>query len=333
MARFDVTLAGEITMDLVMYGLPEELPLERELLSSGMAMTLGGSSAITAHNLSALGSRTGFIAQRADDPFTELCFRELTEAGVDVTMAAAPKQGVGTGLTVFLQHGASRRAFTYSGTIGALRYEDLDLEYLCAGRHFHLSSFFLQSALQPDVPKLMAEMQRAGLTTSMDTNDDPEDRWGAQEPDALRETLKHVDIFMPNEREARCVSGELDIEDAMRKLAEIVPMLVVKRGAAGAMVVKGRQRWSEAATPTKVMDAVGAGDSFNAGFLHGLLHGQGIADCLRLGNACGALSTTASGGTTAFRDAMAMEEFFAGRGVRNPAAVRGAKAIEPVVMG
>ena len=61
MAQFDITLAGEITMDLLMYGLPEELPVERELLATGMALTLGGSSAITAHNLAVLGSRTGFI--------------------------------------------------------------------------------------------------------------------------------------------------------------------------------------------------------------------------------------------------------------------------------
>jgi hypothetical protein len=50
-AQFDVTLAGEITIDLLLYGLPQKLPVERELVADHMALTLGGSPAITAHNL------------------------------------------------------------------------------------------------------------------------------------------------------------------------------------------------------------------------------------------------------------------------------------------
>lgn len=58
LAQFDATMAGEITMDLLLYGLPEELPVERELVADHMALTLGGSAAITEHNLAVLGSRT-----------------------------------------------------------------------------------------------------------------------------------------------------------------------------------------------------------------------------------------------------------------------------------
>jgi sugar/nucleoside kinase (ribokinase family) len=73
-----------------------------------------------------------------------------------------------------------------------LRYEDLDLGYLASGRHFHLSTFFLQSGLRDD-----AAMREVGLTTSLDTNDDPEDLWDGP----ITETLKYLDILMPNERE------------------------------------------------------------------------------------------------------------------------------------
>ena len=173
MARFDVTLAGEITMDLLLYGLPEELPVERELLADGMALTLGGSSAITAHNLAVLGSRTGMIPQLGCDSFTDVCVAALRHVDVDLSRAVAAKGSVGTGLTVLLQHEHSRRALTYSGAISGLRYADLDLDYLASGRHFHLSSFFLQRGLRDDVPRLLAEMKDAGLTTSLDTNDDP----------------------------------------------------------------------------------------------------------------------------------------------------------------
>src|SRR5271156_3849617 len=128
LAQFDVTLAGEITMDLLLYGLPEDLPVERELVADNMALTLGGSPAITAHNLAVLGSRTGLISQLGADPFTDVCLGALRQAGVDLSHAVGPKTNVGTGLTVLLQHEHSRRALTYPGTTSSLRYEDLDLD-------------------------------------------------------------------------------------------------------------------------------------------------------------------------------------------------------------
>jgi sugar/nucleoside kinase (ribokinase family) len=311
LAKFDVTLAGEITMDLLLYGLPEELPVERELVADHMALTLGGSSAITAHNLAVLGSRTGFIPQLGADPFTEVCVDTLRQAGVDLSHAVAPKTNVGTGVTVLLQHQRSRRALTYSGTTSSLSYEDLDLAYLASGRHFHLSSFFLQSGLRDDVPKLLAAMRSAGLTTSLDTNDDPEDLWDGP----IAETLAHLDILMPNEREACRLANESSFEDAVRKLAEKIPLLVVKRGAKGALAVHLGVRYEAPGYTTKVVDVIGAGDSFNAGFLHAYVHRASIDDCLALGNVCGAYSTTSSGGVLAFSDLPRMQRFFESCGV------------------
>jgi sugar/nucleoside kinase (ribokinase family) len=309
--QFDITLAGEITMDLLMYGLPEELPVERELLATSMTLTLGGSSAITAHNLAILGSRIGFIPQLGTDLFTDTCSQALLNAGVDLSRAVAPKSGVATGLTVLLQHERSRRALTFAGTISDLRYEDLDLAYLASGKHFHLSSFFLQRGLRNDVPKLLAAMQQAGLTTSLDTNDDPENSWEGP----IAETLAHLDILMPNEREACRLANEDNLEDAIDKLAEMIPMLVIKRGAAGALVVHNGVRYEAAGHLTEVVDVIGAGDSFNAGFLHAFVQGARVSDCLKLGNACGAYSTTASGGTQAFSEPRRMQQFLESCGV------------------
>ena len=63
MPRFDVTVVGELNLDLILYGLPEQLEPERELLANRLALTLGSSSAIFAHNLSVLGSKVGFISR------------------------------------------------------------------------------------------------------------------------------------------------------------------------------------------------------------------------------------------------------------------------------
>jgi sugar/nucleoside kinase (ribokinase family) len=157
-----------------------------------------------------------------------------------------------------------------------------------------------------DVPKLFAELKQAGLTISLDTNDDPAGRWDGPIEDALR----YVDILMPNEHEACSLAKTADFESAVRKLAELVPLLVVKRGSHGALVQHGPERHSVPAVIVGFVDAVGAGDSFNAGFLHGYVNGKSLTHCLHLGNLAGALSTTAVGGTTCFRDKGQMNEFF-----------------------
>src|SRR5207344_183061 len=112
-----------------------------------------------------------------------------------------------------------------------LTLDDLDLEFLTDSRHFHLSSFYLQKGLRPQVPELFRKLKQAGLTISLDTNDDPDDRWEGQ----LFEALRYVDVFLPNAREAKKIVGTDDLEVAVNKLAEIVPTVVIKLGAEGAM--------------------------------------------------------------------------------------------------
>lgn len=297
MSQFDITLIGEANLDLLLYGLPEDLAVEREWIADRMAMTLGGSPAITAHNLASLGSRVGFITPVARDAFAGMCVQSLEATGVHVRKV--PVDGdLHTGVSILIEHAHSRRTLTYPGATNALRFEDIDLEFVTSARHFHLSSYFLQQGLKADAARLLARCRQAGLTTSVDMNDDPSGQW---EESAL-ELLRHVDIFMPNEHEACRLMREEDPEKAMRKLAERVPLLVVKRGRRGAMALRGSEQWMEQGIVVQVVDAVGAGDSFNAGFLHGFTSGWPVEQCLRYGNAAGAYSTTALGGVEAFRN-------------------------------
>jgi len=328
--RFDVTIAGELNADLILYGVPEELPRERELLVRGMMLTLGGSSAIVAHNLAALGSRVGFQSRIGSDAFGQIVLDRVAQSGVDVSQVrrnpAAPASsadGAGvpasTGLTVIMQREAWRNMVTYSGTIAELSLNDLDLEYLGDSRHFHFSSFFLQTGLQAHVAELFKKLKAAGLSISLDTNDDPEDRWDS----GLLEALRHVDVFFPNSREARRITGEEDMEAAVKRLAEIVPLVVVKLGAEGALARRGKEEFACPGVKVDFVDAVGAGDSFDAGFLHQYVRGEDLPACLASGNLAGALSTTRPGGTEAFRDQGWREEFF-----RKHAALVGPQAVE-----
>ena len=306
MARFDVTIAGELNLDLILYGLPEEMPPERELLADRMLLTLGSSSAIVAHNLASLGSRVGFQSRIGDDQLGEIARQRLEEAGVDVSRVRATAGSVKTGLTVILPRQGWRHILTYAGTIAELSLSDLDLDYLTDSCHFHLSSLFLQKRLQPDVEKLFQRLKAAGLTISLDTNDDPDDRWEG----GLRDVLPYVDVFLPNAREACRIVGTSDAETAAKRLADLVPLVVVKLGPEGAMARRGGERFCSPALNVTAIDPVGAGDSFDAGFLHQYLQGADLPACLAAGNLAAALSITCPGGTEAFRDRAYHERFY-----------------------
>src|SRR5579872_1528180 len=117
MPNFDVTIAGELNLDLVLYGLPAQLQPEREAIASEMMVTLGSSSAIVAHNLAVLGARVGFISRIGEDSMGQSALDRLAAASVDVSRVIRSSDGTATGLTVILQHGTWRNMLTYLGTI------------------------------------------------------------------------------------------------------------------------------------------------------------------------------------------------------------------------
>jgi sugar/nucleoside kinase (ribokinase family) len=302
----DVSVVGELNLDLILYGLPEDMEPEREHLAERLALTLGSSSAIFAHNLSRLGSHVGFISRIGDDPLGAISLERLAEGGVDVSRVRRSSGPTTTGLTVILPHSRFRHILTYPGTMFEMSFEDLDLDYLASARHFHLSSFFLHRALQPRIPELFRIMKSRGLTTSLDTNDDPDDTWGG----GLRETLKYVDVFFPNAREAQRISGCQDLQEAISRLGEMVPLLVVKLGEEGALALRAGERITSPRVVVDFVDPVGAGDSFDAGFIHQYVRGADLATCLGWGNRAGGFSTTRPGGTEAFRERQHLESFF-----------------------
>jgi sugar/nucleoside kinase (ribokinase family) len=306
MPKLDVSVVGELNLDLILYGLPENLAPEREVLANGLALTLGSSSAIFAHNLAVMGNCVGFISRIGDDPLGRISLQRLGESGVNVSKVRIVSGPAKTGLTVVLPRARDRIIFTYPGTMFEMGFEDLDLDYLASAKHFHLSSFYLHRTLRPRIAELFRRMKSGGLTTSLDTNDDPEDIWA----DDLLEVLRHVDVFLPNEREIMKITRTDNLRAGLGKLAHLVPVVVVKRGSLGAAAVQGATEISSPPFPVVAVDPVGAGDSFDAGFIHQYTRGAGLAACLRYGNLAGACSTTKPGGTEAFRDYAHFQSFF-----------------------
>jgi sugar/nucleoside kinase (ribokinase family) len=309
MPRFDVTLAGELNLDLILYGLPVELPPERELLADRMMLTLGSSTAIVAHNLAALGCKVGFLSRIGNDALGQIALERLSASGVDVSKVRHTEGEKQTGLTVILQRAKERNILTYPGTIFDLTLEDLDFDYLTDSGHFHLSSYYLQRGLRPHVGELCRRLKAEGLTISLDTNDDPDDKWEG----GLEDVLRYVDVFLPNAREAKLITKSDDLDKAVAHLARLVPLVVIKRGEQGAMAQRGPERFQSSPVKVDFVDPVGAGDSFDAGFLSQYVRGADLPACLAAGNMAGAFSTTMPGGTEAFRDRNKQQQFWNSR--------------------
>jgi sugar/nucleoside kinase (ribokinase family) len=304
LGTFDVSVIGELNLDLILYGLPPRLILEREHLATDLRITLGSSSAIFAHNLACLGNKVSFNSSIGTDPFGEICLQRLGESGTDLSHVRR-MPGKTTGLTVILPQRKQRYILTYPGTMFEMSEQDLDLSHVFSAKHLHVSSYFLQKALQSSLCDIFRKAKEAGLSTSLDTNDDPENRWSSE----IQQLLKYTDILLPNEREA-CKLAQVDgVEQAAELLSRKVPVVVVKRGSQGALARVSKDKFVAPPPIVDAADHVGAGDSFDAGFIHQYIRGGKIEDCLNFGNIAGALSVTRPGGTEAFRDAEHREAF------------------------
>jgi sugar/nucleoside kinase (ribokinase family) len=302
----DVCVVGELNPDLILYGVPPELKPEEEALIKGFRLTLGSSSAIFAHNLAVLGTRVGMVSKIGGDSLGKMAFDWLANVGVELTRVRVAAGGPATGLSVILTQPGHRFILTYPGTMFEFGHADLDLDYIFSARHLHLSSYFLHKALRPHIADLFRDAKTKGLSTSLDTNDDPEGKWG----DDLLNVLPFVDIFFPNEREAKKVAGTDDLQQAIDRLAQLCQFVVVKLGVRGAVARKGAEEWRRAGMRVASVDPVGAGDSFDAGFIHRFLQGGTPRECLNYADVAGAFSTTCEGGTEAFKDRSKVAAFF-----------------------
>jgi sugar/nucleoside kinase (ribokinase family) len=160
--------------------------------------------------------------------------------------------------------------------------------------------------------QLLDNLRSAGLTVSLDTNDDPTGVWRG----ILDLLLERIDILLPNEDELLQIAGATTVEQALDMLATRVPLIVVKCGTRGALVQWRNQRHYVAPLVVQPVDTIGAGDSFNAGFLNAWLAGEDPVRAAAKGNLTGALSTLRPGGVAALSDARLRKQFFSGHALK-----------------
>jgi sugar/nucleoside kinase (ribokinase family) len=287
-----VLVVGEINVDMVLQGAHAFPTPGKEVLVEDVVLTLGSASAICAMGLARLGRPVAFLGKVGTDPWGDFCLDAMRAAGIDVSRVIGDPR-IKTGVTVSITSPRDRALVSYLGSIRALRGEDVPDAAFAGFAHLHVSSYFLQQGLRPAVRKLFARAHAAGLSTSLDPGFDPSERWESDIVDTLAET----DLFFPNEVELAAMAGEGDVAAALRRLDNGRTRVVAKLGAQGCVTLEGGQPLALPAFPVEPLDTTGAGDSFDAGFLHAWLDGRTITDCLRWGAACGAISTRALGGT------------------------------------
>lgn len=300
-------VVGELCVDLIIEVENEIRFGQHEQIVPMTTLTMGSSSAITACGAAALGVATRLISVRGDDTFGRFLDAELRVRGVD-TAGVRVDESLPTGASTHLTRPSGDRAIlTSMGSIGTVRAADVTAADLASAAHLHVGSFFLQHALQEDAPGLFRAVRTAGLTTSLDGNFDPEERWDS----GILEVMPHVDVFFGNEEELTGITGTDGIDAAIETLLAIMPagaVVVAKLGADGAVAAwrsdDGVARVGASVPPLdeELVDTVGAGDTLAAGFLAACLEGQSVERAIAFAVACGTASTRGAGGVGAQPD-------------------------------
>jgi len=293
--KFDIAVIGDVNPDLILTGkniIPEFGQVEKWI--DDAELTIGGSAGIFAVGAAKLGLKVTFIGKVGDDHFGYFMKDRMTAQGIDVS-GLVIDPSVKTGLSISLSDGNDRAILTFGGSNLLLNFQDIDFEIVAQSRHLHSGSFYLLNNIRQDLAIIYKKAKEMGLSTSIDTNYDPKEKW----EDDIFNVLDYTDVFLPNMTELMAISGEKDPDSAIRHLTKNRNLLVVvKNGEDGAFAEKDKVRYSAETIQVKPIDTTGAGDSFDAGFLFGFLNGLGIEKSLRIGCICGALSTLGIGGTS-----------------------------------
>ncbi len=294
--KFDVIVVGELNVDLILNHIESFPEMGKEKLAKDMTLTLGSSSAIFASNLSSLGAKVAFLGRIGNDSFGGLVIESLLKKGVNVSNIIKDSNS-NTGATIVLNYENDRAMVTYPGAMNNLNINDISEGLLMQARHLHFSSYYLQPGIRSDIAKMFKMAKDLNLTTSFDMQWDPEEKWELN----YNDVLPYVDVFLPNEQEILNLSGGDSVEQALQKLSVKANNIAVKLGTRGSILFSNGKIYSrEAFLNNEVVDAIGAGDSFNAGFIFKYINGAGLIECQEFGNLTGAVNTTAAGGTAAF---------------------------------
>jgi sugar/nucleoside kinase (ribokinase family) len=299
-----VLFVGDINVDVLMGGL-ESLPvLDKEITCRSFDIAVGSSAVISAAAYASLGGGDGtrkegeagssFLGLAGRDDYGEFMIRRMKELGIRTDLVRRTDK-VRTGVTVNLIYQNTRTQVTYPGTISEFEGTDVGERELAGIDHMHFAGPYLQTKFRPEIERLLKLAKSLGITTSLDPQWDPREKW-----EHMQEWLGLLSYLFVNEGEAISITGAATLEGACRWLSDKTACSVVKAGREGSMILPGGpvgKIYREPAKSVKVVDTTGAGDCFDAGFLYGVFEkGLSPREALKIANATGSRSCMFPGG-------------------------------------
>jgi sugar/nucleoside kinase (ribokinase family) len=302
MTGTEILVVGDANPDLLLTG--DVVPRfgQAEQLLETADLVLGGSAAIVAAGLARLNVHTALVSVVGNDQFGAFTRERLRERGVDIS-AIALEENLPTGLSVVLSEPRDRAILTLPGTIPSLGADAIRKAVArLEPRHVHVASYFLQPSLADELQEIFAWLRQQGISTSLDTNWDPSERW-----EGVEQLLQTTSVFLPNREEALAIASTIvrthvgDLDQAGLMLSRIGCRTVIKAGVDGAVCYSaGRRMAQSSGLVLDVVDTTGAGDSFDAGYLAAMVRGiEPEQQRLHWATAAGSLSVRGRGGTDA----------------------------------
>ncbi|MDD2485938.1 MAG: sugar kinase [bacterium] len=295
----EVTTLGILVADVVAKPV-EELPDKGKLaLVSQMELHSGGCAANTGIALAKIGLKTGIIGKVGDDGFGDFMVNACNHYGLD-TRGIVRSREMSTSATMVMVDSSGERTFLHhTGANGDFEESDINYTVVAQSQLIHIAGHFLMPKFDGrQAAEALKRIRKMGIKTSLDTAWDATGRWMF----LLKPCLQHLDIFLPSLDEAQQISGLKEPRDIARFFMDCgIELIAIKMGSKGSYATDGENELIMPPFMVEAVDAVGAGDSFVAGFLTGIMRGWDLEKTLKFANATGALCVTAIGATTGIR--------------------------------
>jgi len=307
--EIDCLCAGILFADVACSPI-DHLPAQGELVvTERVQLCLGGCASNAALDLARLGVRVCAAGCVGDDSFGRFVRETLDNGGVD-TRAIREVPGINTATTMIVNvRGEDRRFISSLGANAQMRADHIPLEWSSAAKVLYLGGYLMLPGLETEqLAELFRAARKAGTKTVLDVV-----YIGKEDSRRALETiLPETDVFLPNDDEARAITGKDDpVEQAEMFRQMGAGTVVITLGSRGSLLVSGSERLRAGVYPAQFVGGTGSGDAFDAGFIAGMLAGEDAAGCLRWGSALGASCVTAIGATESVFDRQQAEQFMA----------------------
>lgn len=276
-----------------------------------MPVRAGGCAANVAIDLAKQGISVDLAGCVGRDGAADALFKTFERHDVGASRVVRVEQYPTSRTIILLIEGQDRRYLHVIGANNAFTIDQISPQWLSSLKVFYLGGLFALPGIEfTKLAALLAFCREAKVKTVVDVVV-PQGQAGLSQ---LKTLLPLIDVFLPNDDEARAFTGLVDPYDQLRALSDAgANTVIVTRGGAGSVAVRNGQMWSCGAYSMDVVDPSGSGDAFTSGVIRSLLEGWGLPRTLRYASAVGASATRAAGTTDSVFNAAEAEAFLAER--------------------